>query len=213
MVGTARFACPVWERARVQTGSPAPGSRGHQGGRAAAGTQDVPHPGREGGTDWCGTPAPGHPPGDAGRPRAPDALPGPGRRISHHTMSRSSTGPASTHRAGKTLGPGPRTALTLLLFLATSGVRPKAGGDRQMLLAWFAIQGQRKNRDRNFIKAEERGNRLPDKALVCTVQITSPGSASPEHRSPKESNSSSSSCQRPGLSWPCTILSPQLLHI
>lgn len=62
----------------------------------------------------------------------------------------------------------------------------------------FAIQGQRKNRDRSFVKAEEQGNRLSDKASVCTAEITSSGSATPEQGSPKENNSRSS-WQRSGL--------------
>lgn len=211
MAGAARFACAAWERVPVQTGNRAVGSRGgswegklRQGARTCrvhAGREVSTRGGWHWGNPWQHTRS--HTPrGGVADPESllhcrvqAEGSPNP-------TTSRSSTGPTSPHRVRNILSPGPRLSpLCFYSFLATSGVRPKAGvgGIGRCCVHWFAIQGQRKNRDRRFIKAEEWGNRLSNKASVCTAEITSPGSDIPEQKSPKEGNSRSS-CQRPGLS-------------
>lgn len=101
-------------------------------------------------------------------------------------------------RAGGRRARGGAFSLLFLPGSLRSETKIRGGGIGRFSMHGFAIQGQRKNRDRSFVKAEEQGNRLSHKASVCTAEITSPGSEIPEQGSPKENHSRSS--------WPCSGL-------
>lgn len=121
MAGAAHFASAAWERAPVQTGNRAVGSRGGTWeGKLRQGVRMCRvHAGREVLTGGIWQHTRSHTPrGGVADPESllrsrvqAEGSPNP-------TMSRSSTGPTFTHRVGNVLSPGPRLGLHCALILS-----------------------------------------------------------------------------------------------